>query len=75
MMTSHVLLQKCELLDPFERKMVVEFIDFLLSKHRASKAAAEKKAILARTSVWDDDSLKQIETVRQDMNRWTPPTF
>ncbi len=75
MIASEVLLQKCEQLDPLERKTVAEFIDFLLSQHRDPNASADKKAILARTSVWDEASLQQIEEVRQDMNTWKAPTF
>ena len=62
MITQQQLYKKFELLDPLQRETVSEFIDFLLSKHRISQL--DKKTLLLRTSVWSEESIKQIEEVQ-----------
>ena len=73
MITSQQLYEKFELLDSHQRETVYEFIDFLLNKQRIKHS--EKKALLLRTSVWSEGSVKQIENVQKDINSWKLPTF
>ena len=73
MITTQQLSQKCELLDPIQRETVAEFVDFLLARHQ--KASADKQAILLRTSVWEEESLRKILEAQQAVNTWKPPVF
>ncbi len=59
MVTAQQLSTKFELLDPFQRQTVSTFIDFLL-KERPVVQTSDKKAILLRTSVWSDESIRKI---------------
>ena len=74
MLTAQQLSIKFELLDPFQRQTVSKFIDFLL-KDRPVVPESDKKAILLRTSVWNDESIQQIEDVPKELNQWKIPAF
>ncbi|GAK48796.1 hypothetical protein U14_00003 [Candidatus Moduliflexus flocculans] len=73
MITTQQLSKKCELLDPIQRETVAEFIDFLIVRHQ--KPTSDKKAILLQTSVWDEESLRQVQEAQQAVNTWKPPVF
>ena len=73
MVTSEILVEKCQQLDPLERKTVGEFIDFLLSKH--TQSCGKVQQALLETSVWSDKDIASIEQVQQDMAQWQIPTF
>lgn len=73
MITTQQLSQKCELLDPIQRETVAEFVDFLLARHQ--KTSADKKTILLRTTVWEEESLQKIQEAQQAVNTWKPPIF
>ncbi len=73
MITSEKISEKCEQLDPLQRKTVSEFIDFLLSKHPSPHR--DKKALLLHTSVWSDEDIQSIEEVQKELNTWQIPTF
>ena len=73
MITTLQLSKKCELLDPIQRETVAEFVDFLLARHQ--KTSSDKKAILLRTSVWEEESLQKILEAQQAVNTWKPSVF
>jgi hypothetical protein len=73
MLTQQQLYHKVKLLDLRQRETVSEFIDFLLSKRPL--ATPDKKTLLLRTSVWDEESIKRIEDVQKEINTWNMPTF
>lgn len=73
MNTSQQVYHKLELLDPFQRETVSEFIDFLLSKQPV--VSSDKKTILLGTSVWSEEHLQQVEEIQKDINTWKPPIF
>lgn len=73
MMTHHQLSEKLERLSLFQRASVEEFIEFLLNKQ--AHADEQKKSVLLRVSVWNDEDIQRIEHVQREINAWQLPTF
>ncbi|MCK9640681.1 MAG: hypothetical protein M0R39_12295 [Prolixibacteraceae bacterium] len=66
------LILKYNLLDPFGKKEVLDFMDFLLTKEIKSKRAIKtsyKKRIL-KVSVWNDSDIDLMIQNQQKLNQW-----
>lgn len=70
-------LLKYDLLSPFEKKEVGDFIDFLFSKKEQSEGIqnSEYKNRILAVSTWSEDDLKQFEENAKSINKWQPPTW
>jgi len=69
---------KYDLLGPFEKKEVQDFIDFLFSKNKEVKQSAPsgdyKKKILS-VSTWSENDVKVFEENRKHFEQWHPPVW
>ena len=68
---------KYNLLNPFEKKEVKDFIDFLISKKKSSKKTelpGYKKKILS-VSTWDEQDIDVFEHNKKHFNKQQPPTW
>mgnify|MGYP000704002292 CR=1 FL=1 len=71
MINNNDLFEKYKQLDPYHRKMISEFIDFLLSQRSPSKD--EKKRLLLDTSVWNEKDIQSLTEVQKDLMTWKAP--
>ena len=69
---------KYDLLGPFEKKEVQDFIDFLFSKKNDPKKEESpgdyKKKILS-VSTWSENDIKVFEESKKQFNQWQPPVW
>jgi site-specific recombinase XerD len=65
------ILQKYNLLDSFSQREVSDFIEFLITKKKASNATLKeyKKKIL-QISVWSEDDVKEFEQNITQFSQW-----
>ena len=68
---------KYNLLNPFEKKEVSDFIDFLFSKKNKSEKpgpSGYKNKILS-VSTWSEDDIKVFEENKKQFNQWPPTSW
>ncbi|WP_045222745.1 hypothetical protein [Desulfonatronum thioautotrophicum] len=73
MLSNEALLQKIKGLDVVDKAIVQSFIESSLKRKELS--LLRQKEILLQTSVWDEESIQRIESVREDINQWPIPTL
>lgn len=62
-----------DLLSPFQKKIVMTFIDSLL-RARDQTTKRDKRELL-NISVWDQDALQEVADAQHRINQWQIPTF
>lgn len=73
MHSNEALLKKINCLDDVEKAIIQSFIESSLKRRELS--LSRQKEILLQTSVWDEESIQHIESVREDINQWPIPTL
>ncbi len=73
MISNEALLKKIKGLDVADKAIVQSFIESSLKRKELS--LLRQKEILLQTSVWDEESIQHIESVREDINQWPIPTL
>ena len=56
-----------------QRETVFLFMKFLLESNATTQK--NKKQVLLKTSIWDENDIEPIENARKDMTKWTIGTF
>ncbi len=73
MLSNEVLLEKFQRLDDSEKIILQNFIDSSLNIRQLPHS--RQKEVLLQTSVWDEESIQEVESVREEMNQWQIPTL
>lgn len=71
------LVMKFNLLEPFGKAELLNFLDFLLSKQKTTPAfdfEAYKKSIL-QVSVWKEEEINIFEENQKLFNKWQAPKW
>jgi hypothetical protein len=74
-MDSSIL--KYNLLNPFEKKEVKDFIDFLLNKkhHSPKPEPTDYKNKILSVSTWSEEDMKVFDENQNRFNQWPPTTW
>lgn len=73
MISNEALLDKINGLDVVDKAIVQSFIESSLKRKELS--LLRQKEILLQTSVWGEESIQHIESVREDINQWPITTL
>lgn len=73
MILENQLLSIFQRLNSVQKKIAYDFLQGLARKKPTK--IEEGKAILLRTSVWDEESIQKIEEAREHFNSWNPVQY
>lgn len=66
------LIFKFNLLDPFRKEELLDFLEFLLNKQKSEKVMDFKsyKASILKVSTWEADAINEMEQNQKRFNQW-----